>query len=295
MILRAAVDVEHVVLRAGERRRAVVSVIDAARTRISFSVYRFDDPVLLDALSRARARGVEIEVLVSSRVKRGRRARRGRRDTVESFDAAGFRVREYIRGVKYHAKFLVADDRTAVVTSMNFTPKCFERTSDFVVVTRDRRAVAELATLFRHDFAREAFTAADDSCLVIGPDGARARYAALLSSARHSIRIMDHKLSDTAILALLERKARQGVRVRIIGRERRDAQPHGKLLIVDGRTAVVGSIALSAASLDGRRELGIRLDHPRHVAELTGYFDRALSSPRRPRVEPDGLYLCEAV
>ena len=32
--------------------------------------------------------------------------------------------------VKYHAKYLVADDGPAVVASLNLTRKCFERTCD---------------------------------------------------------------------------------------------------------------------------------------------------------------------
>ena len=37
-----------------------------------------------------------------------------------------------IAGVKYHAKYLVADGRRAIVTSLNLTAKCFETTAEFV-------------------------------------------------------------------------------------------------------------------------------------------------------------------
>ena len=40
--------------------------------------------------------------------------------------------------VKYHAKYLVADDATAIITTLNPTRKCFTRTWDAVLITQDR-------------------------------------------------------------------------------------------------------------------------------------------------------------
>jgi len=39
--------------------------------------------------------------------------------------------------VKYHAKYLVADEGPALVASLNFTRKCFAKTMDAIVVTHD--------------------------------------------------------------------------------------------------------------------------------------------------------------
>jgi phosphatidylserine/phosphatidylglycerophosphate/cardiolipin synthase-like enzyme len=53
---------------------------------------------------------------------------------------------------------------------------------------------------------------------------------------------------------------------------------HGRLCIVDGRTAIVGSTGLASKSLDRGRELSIRLDEPAAVASLTTYFDAAFAN-----------------
>ena len=47
--------------------------------------------------------------------------------------------------VKYHAKYLVADDGPAVVASLNFTRKCFRKTCDALVVTHDPAVVSRPA------------------------------------------------------------------------------------------------------------------------------------------------------
>jgi phosphatidylserine/phosphatidylglycerophosphate/cardiolipin synthase-like enzyme len=63
--------------------------------------------------------------------------------------------------------------------------------------------------------------------------------------------------------------------------------PHGKLLIIDGATAVIGSVSLSALSLDFRREVAIIVDDPRCVRRLNTLFgpadSRNASRPARSR------------
>jgi phosphatidylserine/phosphatidylglycerophosphate/cardiolipin synthase-like enzyme len=48
---------------------------------------------------------------------------------------------------------------------------------------------------------------------------------------------------------------------------------HGKILFVDGRVAVVGSLALTAISLEFRREIAIVVDAPAAVAEIARLFE----------------------
>ena len=90
---------------------------------------------------------------------------------------------------------------------------------------------------------------------------------------------VDHKLDDVRVRRILARKVRQGVRVdhidtRVVAG--RDA--HGKLTIVDGRRALVGSLALSAASLGLRRELNLLVEEPACVRRLELFFARAFKA-----------------
>ena len=111
---------------------------------------------------------------------------------------------------------------------------------------------------------------------MIGPESAAPAVKALLKDARRHIRIIDHKLDDPGVRRLLRRKARTGVRVdhvatRVIGRH----AAHGKVAIVDGRVALVGSLALSATSLGLRRELSLIVREPSVVRRLEAFVTAA--------------------
>jgi phosphatidylserine/phosphatidylglycerophosphate/cardiolipin synthase-like enzyme len=235
------------------------------------------------ALRRARRRGVNVDVLVTRRAKGGRRALES---LVSEMQSAGFGVRRYAGpSAKYHAKYVVADGRTALIGSFNFTHRCFERTCDFAVLTSARDVLLGLTRLFEADFhGVTGYTGADFGYrLVVGPDAARAWFSSVLGAARHSIRVVDHKLCDPGMLSAIRTRAAAGVTVATLGRnDLDDLAPHGKLAIVDAAVAVIGSIALSTKHLDRRRELAIVLRQPALVAELIDYFDSlAEGRPRR--------------
>lgn len=286
-----AVGTERVIVDPAGRRRAVESVIDSARRHIAFPAYRFDDARVLAALVRAHERGVRVEVLLSDKVKDGRRSRRRARAALVD---AGFDVRTYRAPVKYHAKYLVADGRIALISSMNLTRRGLDDTCDFLVATADRTIVRALGELFERD-RTGLRTRRPHPRLVVGPDRTREAYTTLLEQARHSIRILDHKLSDPAIAALLAGKVREGVRVEIVGRRRSGRRAHGKLTVVDGSTAVLGSVALTPAGLDVRRELGIVLRDARSVAALIRYFNSIRPAPHAAWPPASGVPVCEAV
>ena len=117
--------------------------------------------------------------------------------------------------VKYHAKYLVADESTAIITTLNPTRKCFTRTWDAVLITQDPSVVKGLLTLFKADAAgvplpsRRPF----GRRLIVGPERSRAEIRALIAGAKHSIRILDHKLSDPDLVALLRERRAEGITV----------------------------------------------------------------------------------
>ncbi|MGD9904233.1 MAG: phospholipase D-like domain-containing protein [Vicinamibacterales bacterium] len=259
-----------------ERRAAVLRLIDGARRRLALTIFRCDDPSVLEAVAAAVARGVVVDVLLTRRAS-GWRERLDRLRL--RLERMGVRViRHGARATKHHAKYVVADTGPLLVASFNLTRKCFSRTCDFGVLTWDPAAVADAWRLFDADLARCALPPATErsSRLVVGPERAARTVRALLADARRHIRIIDHKLDDPRVKRLLERKVRDGVRVdhvstRVVGPH--DA--HGKMTIVDGRVALVGSLAMSATSLDLRRELGLLVHEPTAVRQLQAFFDAA--------------------
>jgi phosphatidylserine/phosphatidylglycerophosphate/cardiolipin synthase-like enzyme len=175
--------------------------------------------------------------------------------------------------VKYHAKYLVADDGPALVASLNFTKKCFRKTCDALVVTYDPAVVSSLQRLMATDAARQRMPADLSDRLVIGPERARRQFTALITQARTSIRLIDAKLSDPDLIGLLKARRSEGLTVEVFDSKRLgEWKSHGKILLIDDKVLIVGSLALAALSLDFRREIAIVLDEPAAAAEAVELF-----------------------
>jgi phosphatidylserine/phosphatidylglycerophosphate/cardiolipin synthase-like enzyme len=249
------------------RKAAVLDVIRRASSRLRLSLFRCSDADIFEALAQATARGVAVEVLMTSRAKGGK-------PKLEilwrRLEATGARVHPYCDPVvKYHAKYLVADDGPALVASLNFTPKCFERTCDALVVTHDPDVVQSLQRMLDADCRGMALPEDTSPRLIVGPERARRQLTELIGNARSSIRLIDAKLSDPDLVALLNARRAEGLSVEVFGAKQiAGLKSHGKIMLIDERTAVVGSLALAALSLDFRREVAIRVEEPSAVAAV---------------------------
>lgn len=286
---------ERLVITPRLRRRTIVAAIRGACSSLRLSIFRCDDRIVLQALAEAAARGVRVKVLMTPRARAAARDL----DAAQAWLAAqGVDVRRFQGGMKYHAKYLVADDQLALVMTLNLTARCFERTCDFMLVTRDPAIVSGLSELFAADSdVRPArFTDEQHERLIVGPDQRpRERFAALVRAARQSIRIVDAKLADAYLVTLLEARRREGVTVdRARRRDVRPLRRHGKLLIADNHTAVIGSLAMTATGFEQRRELAVVTRNTRLLAELDAFWRGkvsdapgcAITADIRPGVTP---------
>jgi cardiolipin synthase len=269
----ANVAAERIYIEPAERREAMLNVIGGAKQRLILSLFRCNDYGVLDALAAALERGVKVEAILTKRAKGGKKPLKKLWEALEEMGAVVHWYADPV--VKYHAKYLVADSRIALIATLNPTTKCFTRTLDFVYTTEDQTLVRSIATLFALDAAGEQISPRHrlSECLIIGPDGSRERMRKLIEGARRQIRILDHKLSDPDLVALLRERRDDGLEVAVVGRQPIGAfKPHGKLLIIDESRAVLGSMAMSALSLDFRREVSVLIDDQHVVRELNGFY-----------------------
>ena len=275
---------ERLVLLPAERRAAVLELIASARTRLVLSLYRCDDRRVLEALGAACRRGVHVEVLLT---RRG-----GDRSSLTLLrlllESLGVSVCRYDSDeVKYHAKYAVADEARCLIGSLNFTRKCFKHTTDFMLLSNDASLVESLTRLFEADCdaPHAPLPRGLSSRLIVGPSQARQRIGRLIDAAHQSIQIVDPKLNDPSMLRLLAARAAAGVSVHVLGARRIAGQrSHGKLLILDGRTAVVGSMALSSSNLDLRREVAVTVQDPAIIGRLQRFVDEV--TPRERAASP---------
>jgi phosphatidylserine/phosphatidylglycerophosphate/cardiolipin synthase-like enzyme len=265
---------DRLILTPSERKPAILDVIRGARHRIVLSLFRANDPDIFGEIAAAVARGVQVDILVTSNVK-GTKTKVA--ELWERLKATGARLHPYGDPVvKYHAKYLVADDGPAIVASLNLTKKCLERTHDALVITDDPLVVDSLHRIFDADRQRLPLPADVSPRLVIGPERARRQLTDLIEGARASIRLFDSKLSDPDLLRRLRACESAGLEVDAV-RQKTIAglKSHAKIVLIDGRVAVVGGLALTALSLEFRREVAILVDDPPAIAQIEELFSAA--------------------
>jgi phosphatidylserine/phosphatidylglycerophosphate/cardiolipin synthase-like enzyme len=269
---------DRVITSVADRRPAILDLIRRARHRLTLSLFRCSDREILDQLAQAVARGVAVEVLLTSRAKGGKKKRQKLWTSLQAMGAVVWAHTDPV--VKYHAKYLVADDGPAMVASLNLTRKCFERTCDALVLTHDPDVVTGLRQLMAADRDGLAAPATLSDRLIVGPERARRQLTALIVQARTSIRLIDAKLSDPDLIALLKARRAEGLTVEIFGsKQLGELKSHGKIMLIDEARAVVGSLALAAMSLDFRREVAIVVDDAPAVAEVQQLFGAINARP----------------
>lgn len=263
-----------------ERRRALVDLVRSARRRLALTLVRWNDAEVMDEIGAAVDRGVLVDALLSQQA-RGSRGEPG--GLAGLLERMGVRVHVYTDpAVRYHAKILIADDGPALIGSFNLTRRCLSRTCDFCVTTWDPAVVAETWQLFEHDCGGGLPGAVvPDGRLLVAPGSLRGALTTLIERASRSIWIVDHKLRDPSMLSLLDARRAEGVAIDLLGASRvLPYRAHGRLLLIDESTAVIGSASLSRSSLDERREIAIVVSDPALVARLCAFVRWAADRDR---------------
>ncbi|MBP9806278.1 MAG: hypothetical protein KBE22_15435, partial [Candidatus Accumulibacter sp.] len=274
------------IIQPGDSFFPIVQAIDRADRSINLTVFRMDDPIIQLALLEAHQRGVRIRVLISSSARgwaeKNRKLLRDAKETgISTKEPAGDSKR-----ARYHYKVMTIDDKEALVFTFNPTRENLHYARDFGIEVYNPAIAAEINRLFDADWNDIPFDPSNDSPLLVSPFNSRQKMAMLLGNARESIQIADAKVEDPAIVRLLVEKARNGIPVHVLGDEEHANQLpseidfravqryklHAKCTIIDGVTAVIGSMNLRTESLDRRRELSITVDDADIVRALTAVF-----------------------
>ncbi len=276
---------DEVVTSPAERRDVVLQTIRQARTRLAMSLFRCNDKAVFEELRQARQRGVSVDVLVTSRAGGGKKRLR---KLWRALEATGVTIHAHSDSVvKYHAKYLVADDGPALVASLNFTRKCFAKTIDAIAITHDPDVVSGLRDLLAADRGATGMPDQLTPRLIVGPERARRQFTEIIEQAQSSIRLIDKKVSDPALTELLRARRDAGLRVDVYDAKRLcDLRSHGKVMLVDDTLAVIGGLSLNPMSLDFRREVALAVTEPSAVARVASLFE-AVAASEAARVLPD--------
>ena len=257
--------------------------IRKAKRSLDVLIFRLDRDNVIDALTSAVARGVDVRVLTANTNKGGEK--RLRELELRLLDGGVTVSRSADDLVRYHGKMMISDGRVLHVYGYNFTRLDIEKTRSFGVITRNRRLVREATKLFEDDFNRRPYTPTCER-FIVSPENSRDRLAAFIKAARKQLLIYDPKVSHLAFVRLLVERAKAGVEVKIIGKlgsKRHEddlnvekypgKRLHVRAIIRDGRRAFLGSQSLRKLELEKRREIGVIIHDKRVVRQMYRVFE----------------------
>jgi cardiolipin synthase A/B len=277
----------------------VLGLLAEAGRTLRIVQFTLDDPRFVQAVLDAHRRGVSVRVLLNPQKSSGER---GNDATFQRFHRAGVSVEwTHPRFPVTHEKAIVIDDERALIASFNLSAKYFGETRDHGVFTEDPAQVEAIVQAFDADWHRKAFAPEPDTGLVWSPDNARRLIAGFIDRAKHTLDVQHPKFVDATVIDRLASAQDRGVRVRVLCggkhglspwdvhdtfaslrilergdikvRRQKHLKVHAKLLVADGKSALLGSMNLDRSAFDLRRELGVVVDAPAVVEQLAALFD----------------------
>lgn len=312
----------------------ILSAITGAQKALDIRMFLFTDTTLMEAVIAAHQRGVKVRVMLNLARRSGESENEEAR---ELFTRAGIEVRDSNPAFELtHQKSMVVDNNTGFIESLNWEPKDLTVTRDYAVVMTRGHEIAEMMDCFDADWDHQEFMPPDVSPLIWCPNNGRRRVAEFIDATKHSLWLQNERYQDQVIIERLVRAITRGVKVHILAKPPHSLKPnkliegvgglrilqdvgakvhtlkhlklHAKMLLADGKRAIVGSINLAPGSFDSRRELAIETASPEAVARLakTAAHDWSLSHlldlsdaalladlKKREGLNPDQLVLYE--
>ena len=144
-------DHPHLILCPGNGRDRIAQFIDEAEHTLFLQNERYQDPVIIERLVRARTRGVKVHVMARPPHKLKKEKLVEGVGGLRIMDDVGIKIHK-LRHLKLHAKMLLSDGVRAIVGSINLAPGSFDSRRELAIEVRDEDIVERLHKVAHHDW-----------------------------------------------------------------------------------------------------------------------------------------------
>jgi cardiolipin synthase A/B len=135
----------------GNGRQRIGQFIDDAKHSLWVQNERYQDPVIIERLVKAKLRGVKVHVLARPPHKLKKEKLAEAVGGLRIMEDVGIKVHK-LKGLKLHAKLLFADRARAIVGSINLAPGSFDSRRELAIEVRDEEVMNRLHTIAHHDW-----------------------------------------------------------------------------------------------------------------------------------------------
>ena len=132
-------------------RERIAAFIDSAKKTLWIQNERYQDTVIIERLVRAVNRGVKVHIMARPAHKMKSNKLVEGVGGLRIMDDVGAKIHT-LRHMKLHGKMLLADEKRAIVGSINLTPGSFDARRELAIETSSRRVVERLVEISRRDW-----------------------------------------------------------------------------------------------------------------------------------------------
>jgi phosphatidylserine/phosphatidylglycerophosphate/cardiolipin synthase-like enzyme len=135
----------------GNGRERIAQFIDAAKHSIFLQNERYQDAVIIERLVRARMRGVKVHVMARPPHKLKKEKLTESVGGLRTMEDVGIKIHK-LKHLKLHAKMLLADDKRAIVGSINLAPGSFDSRRELAIEVENDDVVKRIGKIAHHDW-----------------------------------------------------------------------------------------------------------------------------------------------
>src|ERR1700722_17551104 len=135
----------------GNGRERITEFIDGARHSLWLQNERYQDQMIIEHLVRAKTRGVKVHVMARAPHTLKKEKWLEGVGGLRILNDVGIDVRK-LKGLKLHAKMLLADGERAIIGSINLAPGSFDSPRELSIEVGEKHVVDRLHDVVRHDW-----------------------------------------------------------------------------------------------------------------------------------------------
>lgn len=141
----------HLIWCIGNGRQRMCDFIDKAKHSLWLQNERYQDPVVIEHLVRAHARGVKIHVMARPPHKLKKEKLVEGVSGLRTLNDLGVPIHK-LKHIKLHGKLMLADNARAIVGSINIAPGSFDSRRELAIEVDDAHIIKRIEQTIHHDW-----------------------------------------------------------------------------------------------------------------------------------------------
>jgi cardiolipin synthase len=158
-------DHSHLIWCVGNGRQRIGHLIDSAKHTLWVQNERYQDPTIIEHLIRAHARGVKIFIMARPPHKLKKEKLIEGVSGLRCLMDLGVKINK-LHKVKLHGKLLLADDKRAIIGSINLAPGSFDSRRELAIEVDDPNIIKRIAQTLQHDWDKSRLLDLSDEGLL---------------------------------------------------------------------------------------------------------------------------------